>query len=134
MRTWRKTIAGFVSAALVCLMILPAISLPAEASSSPAPKSFMQIWDKIKSKNGVDPMDLNYFDVKAEDEKEESVPTYLSTLSKSMWYVESEDLVRSVVTVYDNHGAIKHYREQVILTVKEIGQGDRKSTRLNSSH
>lgn len=45
-------------------------------------------------------------------------------LSRSMWYVESEASVRSVVTVYDNHGAVKHYRDQVILTVKEIGQGE----------
>ena len=63
MRTWRKTVAGFVGVALVCLMILPAISLPAEASSSPAPKSFLHIWDKIESRDGVDPMDLNFLNL-----------------------------------------------------------------------
>lgn len=45
-------------------------------------------------------------------------------LSRSMWYVESEASVRSVVTVYDNHGAVKHHRDQVILTVREVGQGE----------
>ena len=110
--------------AMICMMSLSSFLLPAMASSSPAPKSFVQIWGEIESRTGVNALDLNIFAPEAKDIRRENVPQSLPGLSKSLWFVDNDDYVRSIINVYDNHGAVKHYRDQVMVTVREVGQGE----------
>ena len=84
------------------------------STTDPAPMSFLQIYNKIEStkKNNAGQKD---------DMQTESVGK-LTSLEKSMWSNDG-DLAYQVITVYDNHGAVKHYRDEVQVIVRQVGQG-----------
>lgn len=43
--------------------------------------------------------------------------------SKSLWYNDDPSTVKSIITTYDNKGAVKHYRDKVEVYVYQEGQG-----------
>lgn len=46
----------------------------------------------------------------------------MTTSGDSLWY-DDGDLADNVITTYDNHGAVKHYRDKVEVYVYQYGQG-----------
>lgn len=87
--------------------------IEAQASTTdPAPMSFLQVYNQIISKNINGDQTI---------ERTESVGK-LTSLDKSMW-LNDGDLAYQVITVYDNHGAVKHYRDEVQVIVRQVGQG-----------
>ena len=54
--------------------------------------------------------------------QEDIVNTKIVKSSKSLWYNDG-DLAYNVITTYDNHGAVKHYRDKVEVYLYQNGQG-----------